>query len=177
MEPEEWRVIPDFGTRYEVSSWGRIRSWAPWGGKIPSEPRYLTLRLHRDGYIKVGLSFSGKVKWHMMHRLVAMAWHGKPSSPDLEVRHIDGSRTNNRFDNLQWGTAKENAADRRLHGRDTIGSKNGMTKLLPEDVLFIQRSTDSCSKLSAQFGVSRGNIWNIRNGKSWSHLQNKGYGA
>jgi HNH endonuclease/NUMOD4 motif len=171
MAHEEWRPVAGYEDRYEVSSWGRVRSWAPWGGRIPNEPRYIALRLHRDGYIKVGLSRAGKVTWFQVHRLVAVAWHGAPECDDLEVRHKDGSRTNNQAENLCWGTAKENAADRRLHGKDTVGVNNGMAKLSPEDAREILQSTDSCSVLAAKFGVTRGNIWNIRNGKSWGHVR------
>lgn len=171
MVREEWRPVVGYEDRYEVSNWGRVRSWAPWGGRVPDEPRYIALRLHRDGYIKVGLSRAGKVTWFQVHRLVAIAWHGAPSDESLEVRHRDGSRTNNQADNLCWGTAKENAADRRAHGRDTVGINNGMTKLSPDDALDILNSTDSDTALAAKYGVSRGNIWNIRNGKSWGYMR------
>lgn len=170
MEREEWRLLPGFNGWYEVSNWGRVRSNAPWGSAPPKEPRYLTLKIHRDGYLQVSLRSDGRAKLVQVHRLVALAWHGKPRSGE-EVRHLDGSRTNNKASNLCWGTPKENAADRRLHGTDRLGERHGKSKLSPGQVKEILGSTDSDTALASRFGVSRGNIWSIRKKKSWSHIE------
>lgn len=45
---------------------------------------------------------------HVVHRIVAIAFHGPPPSPGYVVDHIDTNRLNNRADNLRWVTRLEN---------------------------------------------------------------------
>lgn len=51
------------------------------------------------GYMRVG--------YHVVHRIVAAAFHEQPSSQHV-VDHIDTNRRNNRADNLRWVTRLEN---------------------------------------------------------------------
>jgi hypothetical protein len=58
-------------------------------------------RLNRhSGYLQIN--------GHVVHRIVAMAFHGPKPSPDHVVDHIDTNRQNNRADNLRWVTRLEN---------------------------------------------------------------------
>ena len=117
MSAPQFTFVPcaDF-TGYEVSGDGRVRSvgsnWRGYGA------RELTVEPNADGYPSVRLTIGkGKRKRIAVHRLVARAFLGPcPDSCD-QVRHLDGDQTNNRWDNLAWGTAAENAADRTTHGR------------------------------------------------------------
>lgn len=43
-----------------------------------------------------------------IHRLVCEAFHGEPPFPKAVVIHLDEDGTNNRAENLRWGTQKEN---------------------------------------------------------------------
>ena len=70
----------------------------------------------RKGYIRVTLCHENKKMTMAVHRLVCMAFHGRPKG-NLQVRHLDGNPSNNRPENLAWGTYEENWADRRVHGR------------------------------------------------------------
>lgn len=45
---------------------------------------------------------------HVVHRIVATAFHGPCPSPEYVVDHIDTNRQNNRPDNLRWVTRLEN---------------------------------------------------------------------
>jgi hypothetical protein len=61
---------------------------------------------------------------HYVHRLVALAWHGPPpasAGPDPRVLHTDHDPTNNRPENLTWGTRHENDADRGRRHAETVG--------------------------------------------------------
>lgn len=43
-----------------------------------------------------------------VHRLVCEAFHGVPPTQKMVVIHLDEDATNNRPENLRWGTQKEN---------------------------------------------------------------------
>ena len=81
---------------WQVSSEGRCRTSR---GTIT----YGTLR--QSGYRIVNIQ--GNVS--RVHRLVARAFHGPPlGEAAWEVNHIDGNRSNNRLDNLEWVTPSQN---------------------------------------------------------------------
>jgi hypothetical protein len=48
---------------------------------------------------------------HYVHRLVCAAFHGPPPSPDHEVAHSNGIKTDCRASNLRWATSAENKQD------------------------------------------------------------------
>jgi len=53
----------------------------------------------------VSNKFFGNMK---VHRLVCEAFHGPAPDASFVVIHLDEDATNNRKDNLKWGTMKEN---------------------------------------------------------------------
>lgn len=94
---EEWRVISEF-PNYEVSNYGRVRNWK---GYIKS------LKHDRYGYPTVDLYNNSKRTEKLVHRLVANAFIPNPENKPT-VNHIDGDKMNNKIDNLEWNTHKEN---------------------------------------------------------------------
>lgn len=74
------------------------------------------------GYRAFQATINGQTAAFFVHRLVALVHIGDPPSSDHVVRHLDGNPSNNAVSNLSWGTAKENAADTRQHGRQVEGA-------------------------------------------------------
>jgi hypothetical protein len=72
------------------------------------EPRVLKGQLDRDGYYRVEIRENKKRKWCYLHRLVAMQYIPNPENKP-EVNHINGIKTDNRVENLEWVTRSENA--------------------------------------------------------------------
>lgn len=72
-------------------------------------PHKLTPKLDRYGYYKVVLSVHRKLYCRTVHRLVAQTFIPNPNNLPM-VNHRDGDKTNNRIDNLEWVTARENTA-------------------------------------------------------------------
>ena len=69
--------------------------------------KYLKQTINRNGYCKVALQKDKYRKMFSVHRLVAQAYL-KNYSNTLQVNHINGIKTDNRVENLEMVTAKEN---------------------------------------------------------------------
>lgn len=109
-----------FGT-YTVTFLGRVYSSTKWRGTVS---RLMLQHEDDDGYSYVRLTLDGKRKKFFIHRLVCTLFHGPRPSDKHEVRHIDGNSLNNCYDNLAWGTRKENAEDRDRHGKTSFGKSH-----------------------------------------------------
>jgi len=110
---EEWVRIDGFPT-YWVSTHGRVYSeptrWKRNGG---SRGGIMTGTDQGGGYEQVLLKHDGETKGATVHRLVIENLGPEPPAEQHSVvNHIDGNKTNNHIDNLEWVTDLEN----RLHG-------------------------------------------------------------
>lgn len=101
---EIWLDIPNYIGHYQVSSFGRIKSI-----KFNKEI-VLKLKTTKHGYVRVGLRKEAKREWFFVHRLVWTTFEYEIPE-NMEVDHIiEGNKTNNRHDNLQLLTRRENAS-------------------------------------------------------------------
>lgn len=123
---EEWRPIEGY-EGYEVSNYGRVRSvdrtiQRKDGRTQRCKGRMLKPREHEKGYLTVNPCNEDGNKNRYVHRLVLEAFVGK--CPDgMETLHIDGDPTNNRVDNLRWGSSSDNPLDIIRHGHHNETSK------------------------------------------------------
>lgn len=102
---ERWKAIPGYEGRYEVSDHGRIKSLNFRG--CTGKEEILKKRLKKDGYFEVAIFDKGKQKYFRVHRIVAMAFIPNPEQKP-EVNHLNGIKTDNRVENLEWCTSSEN---------------------------------------------------------------------
>lgn len=108
-----------FGDNYYVTSTGgvykKIHRDLPMSKQIVCR-KVLPFKT-RDGYIEYVLTdINGKQKHIQGQRIVATAYLFKPDGSDY-VNHIDGDRSNNSLDNLEWVTQSENIQ----HSYDKLG--------------------------------------------------------
>lgn len=104
MQNEQWKDIEGYEGFYQISNFGRVRRLAD---VFPYKQHFLKAIPNRDGYLYVCLSIKSKHKVKTIHRLVAQSFI--PNSDNKPcVNHIDGNKTNNIAENLEWCTYSEN---------------------------------------------------------------------
>tara|TARA_R110000851_G_scaffold133406_1_gene268287 strand:- start:373 stop:867 length:495 start_codon:yes stop_codon:yes gene_type:complete len=105
---EIWKDVIGYEGVYEVSNLGNVKSLARKGVR---EDKILKPNADSQGYLKVGLSSSGKLKIVRIHQLVAVAFlNHTPSGNKLVVDHKNNIGTDNRLENLQIITNRENTS-------------------------------------------------------------------
>lgn len=120
MTVEEWRPVLGYEGKYEVSDQGEVRSLdrmingphgpRRWKGRIlKKKPSKI------GGYGMVSLRDSGRDRYVSVHTLVLESFVG-PRPEENVCRHLDGNPSNDRLENLRWGTQKENIQDSIKHG-------------------------------------------------------------
>lgn len=124
---EHWRPVPGYESFYEVSDLGRVRGVTrkvySGGGRMRTQVgRVLRPGIINTRYLVVALRDGFATKSLTVHRLVLLAFVG-PCPPGMEVRHLDGDRTNARLDNLAYDTHSENLRDIARHGRHYLGNR------------------------------------------------------
>lgn len=171
FENEIWRpittdAVPYVRPYYYISNYGRIFSTA--SGRI------LTTVLDYDGYENVCLHtdyFKGNKARNQtcpfVHRIVLKTFNPVPNQDNLQVNHKNMIRNDNRLQNLEWVTAKENVDYGYQYGYRSgeyvKGSKNPMSKLTEDEVadikalLLAHPRRYSYSNIGKVYGVS-GNV-------------------
>jgi hypothetical protein len=163
---EEWRDIPGYTGLYQVSNRGRIKSLRKNGlilrpymtGKGAIDKRYPTVDLQKRG--------------HKVHRIVAEAFIQNPHWK-RQVNHMDGIKTNNGADNLEWCTNRENQIHAVRLELAAVGERNPFAKLTREAVRTIRKihilsdPVYGTKPLARRYGVSQSTIKNIVCGRKW----------
>lgn len=162
---ETWKVIPGFES-YMASDMGRVR-------KIRRKP--LTPVKTQYGYHQCTICHNGQRYTRFIHRLVAAAFIGPQPTPEHDVLHWDGGRTNNSLSNLRWGTPKENNQDQERHGVRIKGETHPHAKLNDTLVREMRRRFKDGEQIMS---IWRSNpvvnyrvTWNAIHGKTWSHVK------
>lgn len=170
---EIWKQIKDYPD-YEVSNLGRVKSIDRFITDTIGRKRYYQSKILspiiRKGYYHVNLYNNKGIKIYRVNRIVAFVFIENINNKPF-VNHIDGIKSNNRVENLEWCTCQENITHSIKNGlsKYTSGEKHGRSKLKYEDIPKIKElhKIYSARKISFIFNVCAQSIHNVLNNKTW----------
>lgn len=172
---EEWKDVEGYEGFYQVSSEGRVRSIertvsSRWASGCTYHEKMLSVSLS-GRYKHITLTKGAVPKGFSVHRLVAKAFvpnlEGKP-----EVNPIDGNRSNNSADNLEWCNASENAIHALSLGlrKSVKGEKHGRSKLTKEQATDVKYSSEGRHTLAERYDITWSGVYQIQTGYKWKHI-------
>lgn len=151
---EEWVSINGvYG--YEISNTGFVRN--------ANTHKVLQHYNHSSGYQRVGTPS----KTVIIHLKVAAHFLGPRTA--RFIRHKDGDRCNNAVTNLEWAN---------FLGRAKKKKQTGQNHLTSVDIAVIKTRLlqgETQVALAQEFGVTQGNVSNIKRGHIWRHIQPNAY--
>ncbi len=171
LDNEIWREIPFTDKKYEVSNYGRVKSYC-----------YDTVngRIVKPGSIKgfynVTLRVEGKKRSFLVHKLAAELFSPRQEDETVVI-HLDWNKQNNYIENLKWVTKEYSY--KRMHSvlqetRRASGSMVTSSKLKTEDVEVLKGMLAKGVKqnvIAKLFCISEMQVTRIKRNENWSEIQ------
>ncbi len=177
LSQEEWKDVSGYEGLYQISNKGRVKSLSravkyPDGSVHIFKEKMLKPGLSR-GYYLVPLMKNKIPSTVSIHRLIAKVFVSNPENKP-QVNHKNGVKTDNRIENLEWVTNKENVQ----HAVDTglkisvKGQDVGLSKLTDRIVLSIFNMKEECrlSEIAHLLNIPPQTVSDIIKGKTWNHI-------
>lgn len=157
---ETWKDIPNYEGLYMISSIGRVKRLLKGTGRKrdfmtpTSSGLYPCLDLCKDGI----------VKRHTIHRLLATVFIPNPENKP-QVNHLNGLKHDNRLENLEWCTQKENSYHAIEIGLHPISPGKVMTGERIEMVFSLKKQGFSQMKIADKLNVNQSVVSRVINKK------------
>lgn len=175
---EIWKSIKGYEGFYQVSNKGRIKSLKRKtidGRSLKEIIRKLGLGF--TGYYHIDLWKDNCAKTIKVHRLVAQAFIPNPDNKP-QINHVNGIKSYNEVDNLEWCTARENVQHSfNKLGRIKIGQKGEAchkAKLTEKQVYEIKNLLHNTKllqkEIAKKYDINHRTISGIKNSVIWKHL-------
>ncbi len=179
MKEELWLPVKGYEGLYEVSSLGRVRSVDAIISHLITKSyfrkgRIRNLTVSKCGYNSTHISKGGIDKTLRVCRAVAQAFIPNPENKP-QVNHINGIKTDNRVENLEWCTASENV----IHAYKTGlkvgkgGSSSPCAKFTDEEILQIRSTTKGkgfYTEEAKKYGIVNSAYGNIIRRKTYKNI-------
>lgn len=170
---EIWIPIKGFEGFYEISNFCNVKRLAfKRKTRVSFQPvKEIILKpyLSKVGYYVYDLRIPGKRKMSYKHRLIAYHFIDNPNNYKC-VNHINGVKTDNRIENLEWCTYSQNL----IHAIDN-GLNKSVRKLNEKKVkeikILLNKSDMTVKDIADLYNVSKGAITGIKYGINWKHVK------
>ncbi len=176
---EIWKDIKGYEGLYQVSNLGRVKSldrYVNYKNKSKAVRKGVIRKAKiGKGYFLINLSKDGVKRFFLVHRIVAETFLENPSSKKT-VNHINGIKTDNTVNNLEWSTYSENAIHAHNLGlKCQKGTKNNRSKLSDEIVYKIKFETDKMlnHEIAKIYNIHPNHVGAIKRNEKWSHVVKK----
>jgi len=174
IEDEQWRELKFTDKKYEISNYGRIKSFCydKVNGRIVKLGNI-------KGFYNVSLRVDGQKRSYLVHKLTAEYFVDKTAEDQDVVIHLDWNKQNNFCANLQWET-KANSY-KRMHkvlqeARKKAGKVVTSSKLSKDDVAAIKGMLEKGVKqnlIAKLFCVSEMQVSRIARKENWAEIEPK----
>jgi hypothetical protein len=169
---EVWKDIVKYEGIYQISNLRNVKSMS---FQKSGKEKLMKMTKGQAGYLKIILRLNSIKHTYSIHRLVAIAFIDNLEEKP-QVNHKNGIKTDNRVENLEWNTSKENinhSYNTGLKKGYKLGQKgitNPSSKLNEKDVLEIRNSTLRGAELARKYNVSSTLIYSVLKNKIWIHI-------
>jgi hypothetical protein len=163
-----WKDVPTFSGRYEASETGEIRH--------ATTKHIRKQRINKFGYCQINISRNdgtGKSNTVLVHKLIAETFIPNPDNLP-EINHINGVKSDNRVENLEWCTRSENQIHAYKMGLSYVyhGEEHPKAKFTNEQAHQVKQMYNngiSQQKIADFFHVSQTTIGRILRGKRYAN--------
>jgi len=153
---EVFKKIPGFWGKYQISNYGKLRSYNLRSGRIYDPGyRYLSHRRKGPGYHSVNLRYKNKSAHIQIHKKMAELFLKRPRGAII-VKFKNGNYDDLRVNNLYWAY---NQGTYKLKKSDVIDIKKGIQEGFPP-VIY-----------SKKYKVSISTIYDIMKNITWKHVK------
>ncbi|MEN8121576.1 MAG: NUMOD4 domain-containing protein [Bacteroidota bacterium] len=174
IENEIWREVPNSNKRYEVSNYGRVKSFA-----YNKKEGKILKSFEIKGFKLVQLHIDKRQHKFYVHKLVAEVWIPKSTDKHTYVTHLDRNLKNNHVSNLEWHT-KESLVEKHREFAKQLSNGNQFkkpmrnSKLKESDIRLLksmlQRGVVQ-SMIAKLFCISEMQVTRIKRGENWGHVK------
>jgi hypothetical protein len=165
-----WKDIAGYEGMYQINHKAEVRSFKSGVWK--------TIKDREDGlgYRMITLCKKGIRKNYKVHRLIMESF--KPNKDNKpQVNHLNGDKSDNKLENLEWATSSENSlhAYRNKLNYAKSGSECNLSKLTEVEVILIRGLLNEGKltqrAIADKFNVSPTAIYCIKKKINWKHLK------